>query len=64
MGRLILRADMAMLYVGQQQCNNSGGPKSSLKEKCSHAKPILSWKSLHITGVQKSTEWLAPSLCT
>lgn len=34
MGRLILRADMAMLHVGQHQYNNSGNPQSPVEEKC------------------------------
>ncbi|KAF3688808.1 hypothetical protein EXN66_Car004480 [Channa argus] len=30
MGRLTVRADMAMLYVGQQQNSNLGSPESML----------------------------------
>lgn len=53
MGRLILRADMAMLYVGQQQLNNSDGPKCTLGKKCFLRKAYC--KSLHIAGIQKNT---------
>lgn len=36
-GRLILRADMAVLYVGQQQLNNSDSPEKKKKRRKSNA---------------------------